>query len=92
MRTAGLVRCPSWVNRVVLTVRRSLPVYPDTQTFSESVGMSQTCPEAELNAGALTSINQARSANQYVWRDRQAEASRCPHVDHQLRAMKGLDG
>jgi hypothetical protein len=54
--------------------------------------MSQTCPEAELNAGALTSINQARSANQYVWRDRQAEASRCPHVDHQLRAMKGLDG
>jgi hypothetical protein len=28
---------------VVLTVRRSLPVYPDKQTFSACVGMSQTC-------------------------------------------------
>jgi hypothetical protein len=35
--------CRSWVNRVVTTVRRSLPVYPDKQTFSVPVGMSQRC-------------------------------------------------
>jgi hypothetical protein len=39
-RTAGpYIR----VNRVTLTLRRSLPLYPDKQTFSESVGMSQRC-------------------------------------------------
>jgi hypothetical protein len=31
------------VNLVILAVRRPLPVYPDEQTSSESVGMSQTC-------------------------------------------------
>src|SRR5260370_36739765 len=31
------------VIRAILTVRRSLPVYPDKQTFSEPVGMSQRC-------------------------------------------------
>src|SRR5713226_6180113 len=30
-------------NRVVLKVRHPLPVFPDKQTFSESVGMSQRC-------------------------------------------------
>jgi hypothetical protein len=34
-------RFPRWVNRVILTARASLPVYPDKQTFSDSVGMSQ---------------------------------------------------
>jgi hypothetical protein len=33
------------VNLVILAVRRPLPVYPDEQTSSESVGMSQTCQE-----------------------------------------------
>jgi hypothetical protein len=32
-----------WVNRVSLTVRPSLPAFPDKQTFSGSVGMSQRC-------------------------------------------------
>jgi hypothetical protein len=32
-----------WVNRVILTMRRPLPVYPDKQTFSASIGMSQRC-------------------------------------------------
>ena len=41
MRRVGTL----WVNRVFPTVRRSLPVYPDKQTFSEPVGMSQTCQE-----------------------------------------------
>jgi hypothetical protein len=31
------------VIRVTLTLRRSLPVYPDKQTFLVSVGMSQKC-------------------------------------------------
>jgi hypothetical protein len=35
--------CRIWVNRVILTMRRSLPVYPDKQTFLEPVGMSQKC-------------------------------------------------
>ena len=34
-----------WVIRDVPTVRRSLPVYPDKQTFSVPVGMSQRCHE-----------------------------------------------
>jgi hypothetical protein len=33
------------VNLVILAVRRPLPVYPDEQTSSESVGMSQTCQQ-----------------------------------------------
>jgi hypothetical protein len=35
---------PLRVIRVVLTERRALPVYPDKQTSSESVGMPQRCP------------------------------------------------
>ena len=38
------------VNRVILTERRPLPPYPDQQTFSESVGMSQGCQAATLRA------------------------------------------
>src|SRR3979409_1737334 len=38
-------RLPVWVKSAVLAVRRSLPVCPDEQTFSESIGMSQTCHE-----------------------------------------------
>jgi hypothetical protein len=34
-----------WVDSAVLTFGRSLPVYPDERTFSESVGMSQKCQE-----------------------------------------------
>jgi hypothetical protein len=33
------------VNRVVLTGRRPLPVYPNKQTWSELVGMSQRCQQ-----------------------------------------------
>src|ERR1700681_638968 len=35
--------CPSWVNLVVLTVRRLLPVFPEQRTFRASAAMSQTC-------------------------------------------------
>ncbi len=33
----------AWVNRVILTMRRSLPVFPDERTYSVSAGMSQRC-------------------------------------------------
>jgi hypothetical protein len=39
-RTAGPY---SWVNRVVLTASQPLPVCPDKQTFSVSIGMSERC-------------------------------------------------
>jgi hypothetical protein len=41
--TSGLTECHLSVKSDVLTVGRSLPVYPDKQTFSGSVGMSQRC-------------------------------------------------
>jgi hypothetical protein len=34
-----------WVNRVVLTVVRSLPVYPDKRTSSDRPGMSGWCQQ-----------------------------------------------
>ena len=37
--------CRVWVNRVVLTAQRSLPVYPRKHACSEPVGMSQKCQE-----------------------------------------------
>jgi hypothetical protein len=33
------------VNRVTLTVRRLLPVFPDKRTFPEPLGMSQRCQQ-----------------------------------------------
>ena len=36
------------VKGAVLTVDQSLPIYPDKQTFSESDGMSQMCPTADI--------------------------------------------
>src|SRR5882762_1795581 len=43
-----LCSCPKRVIRVVLTVRRLLPVYPDNRTYSVSFGMSQTCRVAHV--------------------------------------------
>ncbi len=42
------LRCRTWVDRVVLTAHKSLPVYPDKRTISEPVGMSQRCHELLL--------------------------------------------
>jgi hypothetical protein len=39
-------RLPVWVNLVILTVGRPLPVYPYKQTFSEPVGTWQKCQGA----------------------------------------------
>jgi hypothetical protein len=43
-KSGRFIESPRWVKtRVVLTLDRSLPVYPDKQTFSASVGMSRKC-------------------------------------------------
>src|ERR1700736_3172050 len=47
-----------WVNRAISSVGRLLPVYPDKQIFSESVGMSQrqrTHVPQQLPAYSITS-------------------------------------
>jgi hypothetical protein len=44
-----------WVDSAVLTFGRSLPVYPDEPTFSESVGMSQKCQKLTSSVGILLS-------------------------------------
>jgi hypothetical protein len=36
------------VIRVISTIRRSLPVYPDERTFSVRAGMSQTCGHSRM--------------------------------------------
>jgi hypothetical protein len=43
--TQDCVLCPSWVNRVTLTVGRPLPVYPDQRTSSDRPGVSGWCQE-----------------------------------------------
>ena len=66
------------VNRVVPTVRRSLPVYPDKQTFSVPVGMSQKCQNRTFVAGFLTS--NARHAER--------SNDRCPVLPHRPRLSR----
>jgi hypothetical protein len=41
------------VKRVILTMRRPRPIYPDKQTFSASVGMSQTCQKRLSDTGVI---------------------------------------
>jgi hypothetical protein len=43
MRRTTPGRCRIWVKGVVLTLVRSLPIFPHERTFSGAVGMSQTC-------------------------------------------------
>jgi hypothetical protein len=43
---------PQWVNRVALTVRRTLPIFPDQPTSAGSFGMSQKCHKQTASAGA----------------------------------------
>src|ERR1700680_2855018 len=44
------IQCPRWVNRVVLTVRRPFPVYPDKQTIEEPVRTSHSCQKPPSRA------------------------------------------
>jgi len=45
-------RRPLLVKSAVLAMRRLLPVFPDKQTFSVFVGMSQTCQTRTSFVGA----------------------------------------
>jgi len=47
--------------RVVLTVCRSLPVFPDKQTISEPIGMSQRCQYGNSLAIGMTHVDRQRS-------------------------------
>ena len=49
-------RCRTWVKRVILTVRKSLPVFPDKRTISGPIGMSQMCQEATFVADLFGEI------------------------------------
>jgi hypothetical protein len=55
-------QCLRWVNRVVLTVRRPLPLHPDNRTYAEQIGMSQTCPTGDIASYSITSSARARKA------------------------------
>jgi hypothetical protein len=51
------------VKSAVLTGGRSLPVYPDQQTFSEFVGMSQRCHKLTSEGDAKTGDGDAGYAD-----------------------------
>jgi hypothetical protein len=62
-------RRPFWVKNVVATVWRPFPLYPDEQSFSHSVGMSQTCQQethAPLQTASLFD-HLAGAGNQCRW-------------------------
>jgi len=44
-----------WVNPVILTARRSFPVYPQKQTITESVGTSHSCHHRKSVDFSITS-------------------------------------
>jgi hypothetical protein len=52
---ANVFACLFGVIRATLTARRSLPVFPDKQTFSTSVGMSQRCQYRKSTTYSITS-------------------------------------
>jgi hypothetical protein len=78
--------CPNflWVNRVVLTVRRSLPVFPHEQTSSERSGMSQRCQQA-------TSFDHAIGAGEQCRWHAEAERLRSLEIDNQVKLGRLLD-
>ena len=48
-------QCLRWVNRTILTARRSLPVYPDKQTILEPIGSSHSCQYQKRGCRSITS-------------------------------------
>ena len=49
--------CPSWVNRVTLSVAGLSLVYPDQRTSSDCPGMSGWCQEPTWGEMPITEIN-----------------------------------
>jgi hypothetical protein len=77
---------PRRVKRIILTVRQSLPVFPDKRTISEPVGMSQTCH----NRKSL-SLNYLVGAGQQNRRDFETERLRGLEVDEKLEFGRLFD-
>jgi hypothetical protein len=61
----GRSRLPHGVIRVILTVRRSLPVYPDKRTISEPVGTSHLCQMRISGTSEHKGARTPRSAQPY---------------------------
>src|SRR6266851_6978746 len=72
---------PLRVIRVILTVRRSLPVYPDKQTISEPVGTSHLCQMQTLPRGYCSDLtrNTLSSGNRATGKSEKRSSSRPRH-------------
>src|SRR6266852_5217193 len=78
-------------NRVVPTVRRSLPVYPDKQTFSEPVGMSQRCQTRTYAPQLPPLFDHPVGARKQHGRYFQSERLRGLEVDKKLKLCRLLN-
>jgi len=79
-------RLPVWVLRVTLTVRRSLPVFPDKQTFSESVGTSQRCQYRNSLAIGMTHVDRQWSLRAHALEHTETRDVHERHYAYQLEA------
>jgi hypothetical protein len=59
---------PLRVNRVTLTARRSLPVFPDKRTLSVFLGTSQTCQISEVPDATLRRRQKQRNYSRVSFR------------------------
>ena len=59
-------RLPLWVIHVILTCHHPLPVFPDQQTLSASVGMSQTCQQRKSRSRPTRSNRWCRETGRRV--------------------------
>jgi hypothetical protein len=62
------------VNRVILTVRRQLPIYPDKQTISEPVGNSILCHKRTQADRALRTTTVSAFSG---WTSERAKSLKC---------------
>ena len=81
-------RGQDWVKSAGLTVCRTLPVFPNYQTFSVPVGMSQTCQKRTF---ARRSLDYLVSLGEDRLRHRKAERPGSLEIDHQLERSRLLD-
>jgi hypothetical protein len=83
---SSIGRCPLWVKRVILAVRRPLPVYPDKQTFSASRQHVSNVPKPDSRSpiSSAAKVSRSEAAAQLISRQRRAAT---PEVEKlQIRA------
>src|SRR5438128_1062319 len=80
-----------WVKSAILTASRSIPVYPDKQTFSEPVGMSQKCQLQTYNFAddAAGESKRIVLGSRWLGGTLHAEAGRSCTVRRRLRGARG---